>query len=210
MRKNNGDLPHFLGPELFSHIGTGQLDTKPVTHGILGLDYYTKVTSPLRRYGDMIAHWQIEAALKQEAQTGRSLTKDGPRANRSFLPFSHTGLQSFMHGYLAREKLIASTKRKSIAFWESMLLFRATVFGELKLPFDTVKFEINKAPMDTELNTGQVHELNMHAVMRHPKRYEGMPQDLHIGDLWECKIVLIDMEFCTPVLEPVRLLHRWE
>ena len=42
------------------------LSTKPGLHSGLGLDIYTQVTSPLRRYTDLIAHIQIRAALKGE------------------------------------------------------------------------------------------------------------------------------------------------
>ncbi len=36
----------------------------PVRHAGLGLDAYTQVTSPIRRYGDLLAHWQLKAALR--------------------------------------------------------------------------------------------------------------------------------------------------
>jgi len=40
------------------------LSTKPGQHQGLGLDTYTQVTSPLRRYTDLLAHMQIRAFLK--------------------------------------------------------------------------------------------------------------------------------------------------
>jgi exoribonuclease-2 len=39
------------------------LSVKPGRHGGLGLEQYTQVTSPLRRYTDLLAHQQIRAAL---------------------------------------------------------------------------------------------------------------------------------------------------
>lgn len=45
----------------------------PVHHHILGLDAYVKSTSPLRRYNDVIAHYQIEAALRYEHEHGCQL-----------------------------------------------------------------------------------------------------------------------------------------
>ena len=39
------------------------LSTKPGLHSGLGLDIYTQVTSPLRRYTDLLSHIQIRAAL---------------------------------------------------------------------------------------------------------------------------------------------------
>jgi exoribonuclease-2 len=40
------------------------LSTKPGRHDGLGLDTYTQVTSPLRRYTDLLAHIQIRAFLR--------------------------------------------------------------------------------------------------------------------------------------------------
>jgi exoribonuclease-2 len=42
------------------------LTTKPGLHQGLGLDIYTQVTSPLRRYTDILAHQQIRAYLSSE------------------------------------------------------------------------------------------------------------------------------------------------
>ncbi len=36
-------------------------------HAGLGLDAYAQVTSPIRRYSDLLAHWQIKAFLRNEA-----------------------------------------------------------------------------------------------------------------------------------------------
>jgi exoribonuclease-2 len=40
--------------------------TKPGCHQGLGVDSYTQVTSPLRRYTDLLAHMQIRAYLRKE------------------------------------------------------------------------------------------------------------------------------------------------
>lgn len=41
----------------------GELGISPSRHAGLGLDAYTQVTSPIRRYSDLLAHWQIKAYL---------------------------------------------------------------------------------------------------------------------------------------------------
>jgi exoribonuclease-2 len=46
------------------------LTAKPALHQGLGLDIYTQVTSPLRRYTDLLAHQQIRASLRAEAPLG--------------------------------------------------------------------------------------------------------------------------------------------
>lgn len=66
-------------------IGADDLSTRPGSHFLMGLDCYAKVTSPLRRYTDLLAHWQIHSALAQEAETG----KVAPRR----LPFEQRALE---------------------------------------------------------------------------------------------------------------------
>lgn len=41
-----------------------QLHTSPVKHSGLGIDTYTRATSPLRRYSDLLVHQQLRAFLK--------------------------------------------------------------------------------------------------------------------------------------------------
>ncbi len=48
------------------------LSTKPGRHQGLGLDTYTQVTSPLRRYTDLLSHIQIRAVLRNEKRALRN------------------------------------------------------------------------------------------------------------------------------------------
>jgi exoribonuclease-2 len=43
-----------------------EVSTKPYRHASLGLDTYSQVTSPIRRYSDLLAHFQIKAHLRGE------------------------------------------------------------------------------------------------------------------------------------------------
>ncbi|MCP4651637.1 MAG: RNB domain-containing ribonuclease, partial [PVC group bacterium] len=42
------------------------LQTIPEKHSGLGLEHYTRVTSPLRRYLDLLVHQQLRAYLKND------------------------------------------------------------------------------------------------------------------------------------------------
>jgi exoribonuclease-2 len=53
--------------QLRKSMRTRVLSTKPGRHEGLGLDTYTQVTSPLRRYTDLLAHIQIRAYLRGTA-----------------------------------------------------------------------------------------------------------------------------------------------
>jgi exoribonuclease-2 len=44
-----------------------ELSITPARHASLGLDTYTQVTSPIRRYSDLLTHFQIKAHLRGEA-----------------------------------------------------------------------------------------------------------------------------------------------
>jgi exoribonuclease-2 len=68
-----GDIPEELLPgmagsyQLRRCMRPRTLSVKPSRHWGLGLDTYTQVTSPLRRYTDLLAHIQIRAQLRYEA-----------------------------------------------------------------------------------------------------------------------------------------------
>jgi exoribonuclease-2 len=65
-----GDLPATVLPgyagswQLRRSMRPRNLSLKPNLHQGLGLDSYTQVTSPLRRYTDLLAHQQIRAVLR--------------------------------------------------------------------------------------------------------------------------------------------------
>jgi len=44
-----------------------EMSITPLRHASLGLDTYTQVTSPIRRYTDLLAHFQIKAHLRGDA-----------------------------------------------------------------------------------------------------------------------------------------------
>lgn len=43
-----------------------EMGTSPIRHAGLGLDLYTQVTSPIRRYTDLLCHFQIKAHLRED------------------------------------------------------------------------------------------------------------------------------------------------
>jgi exoribonuclease-2 len=60
-------LPGYAGAyQMRRCMRSRTLSTKPGLHQGLGLDLYTQITSPLRRYTDLLAHQQISAVLRRE------------------------------------------------------------------------------------------------------------------------------------------------
>ncbi|MDR2551939.1 MAG: RNB domain-containing ribonuclease [Treponema sp.] len=77
--QETGDLPSKIPEGL---AGSFQLrrcmrprsiSARPGWHRGLGLEAYTQVTSPLRRYSDLLAHQQIRAALQSLPEEGRAV-----------------------------------------------------------------------------------------------------------------------------------------
>jgi exoribonuclease-2 len=74
--QETGDLPKTPLPGLAGSyqlrrcMRPRSLSVKPGLHAGLGLDLYTQVTSPLRRYTDLLAHQQIRALLRGGSPLG--------------------------------------------------------------------------------------------------------------------------------------------
>jgi exoribonuclease-2 len=77
-----GDVPEGLAGSWFLRrcMRPRVLSTKPGRHQGLGLDTYSQVTSPLRRYTDLLAHMQIRAFLRGD----EPLTADEVSARLGF------------------------------------------------------------------------------------------------------------------------------
>jgi len=88
------------------------LSAKPGKHQGLGLDIYTQVTSPLRRYTDLLAHIQIRAFLRGE----KPLCADEISAN---LGFSEAAAAAAVHAERASNNhwlMVYLSDKKNAAF----------------------------------------------------------------------------------------------
>ncbi len=213
-----GERPLLLGLEYVKLIGAGAMRTEPLHHGTLGLSHFGKVTSPLRRYGDMILHWQIEAALREEARTGQSLVTNDKNVSRNFLPFSREVLETIMIGLQPREAMITRSKQYSLFYWVAMVMFRAFHYNECELPFRTPKHP-DKPPMTVFLHaggdgdpryeqssTGTGIELNIPVAMLPCEKF-GLPRAM-AGDTWEVDVEHVDVYRRLTVVKPVKLIYR--
>ncbi|ROT39734.1 mitochondrial protein cyt-4 [Sodiomyces alkalinus F11] len=126
--------PQSVRQELFTLIGTSELSATPGPFYSTGLDAYTKSSSPLRRYTDLMVHWQIHAALAQERQTGSSLAGTDC-AEARFLPWTRTTLAPLLPALQARLRQIREVdNRDGPSQWIFQALLRAWRFGEAPLP----------------------------------------------------------------------------
>ncbi|OBZ72169.1 Exoribonuclease II, mitochondrial [Grifola frondosa] len=75
-RDENGYAPYHTAVKLGIISPGSRYDLIPAAHSLLGVpdgEGYTRVTSPLRRFCDMIAHWQIKHALLSPSQPSSPL-----------------------------------------------------------------------------------------------------------------------------------------
>ncbi|KAF2217387.1 hypothetical protein CERZMDRAFT_54864 [Cercospora zeae-maydis SCOH1-5] len=195
-------LPMYLGLPYLQSMGYTVLRTHPLKHNYLGMDHYAKVTSPLRRYGDMILHWQIEAALRYEATTGQTLAvgdDDKTKHDRSFLPFSNQILETIMLGLQPRETMITRAKRYSISHWISMLLFRMHHFkegGAGPVP-DPSSPDFNSFPGALPPGQGGLPFKTLHCF-----------PEARQGDIWEVEMEAVNIYSRMVLVRPLRLVER--
>ncbi|OUC14204.1 MAG: RNB domain-containing ribonuclease [Alkalinema sp. CACIAM 70d] len=86
-----------------------ELSVTPSRHASLGLDTYTQVTSPIRRYSDLLAHFQIKAHLRGES-----------------LPFSAEQMQDLVLSIASNVQEAALVERQTNRYWGLEYLRRNT------------------------------------------------------------------------------------
>lgn len=72
----------------------------PARHASLGLETYTQVTSPIRRYTDLLAHFQLKAFLRGDP-----------------LPFSQEKMQEILFSVIDSVKEASSVERQTNRYW---------------------------------------------------------------------------------------------
>ncbi len=86
-----------------------EMSITPARHASLGLDTYTQVTSPIRRYSDLLAHFQIKAHLRGDV-----------------LPFSAEQIQEVMQSVSMVVKEASLVERQTQRYWGLEYLRRHT------------------------------------------------------------------------------------
>lgn len=99
------------------------LSVKPGRHSGLGLTHYTQVTSPLRRYTDLLAHQQIRALL-------------GAGAYRDIPPADGDAVLTALAAGEAAASAVARAERASRAHWTAVYLA-----GRKGSPWDGIVLE---------------------------------------------------------------------
>ncbi len=92
------------GPTRFcalrSCMPRSEMSMSPIRHASLGLESYVQVTSPIRRYTDLLAHFQIKAHLQGEE-----------------LPFSREELQEIVYSVSSSSYEATLVERQTNRYW---------------------------------------------------------------------------------------------
>ena len=158
-------------------VGTFDVSTSPAPQLAMGVDMYARVTSPLRRYADLVVHWQIIAALLQEDYRGKSLAgsknplpgpgeaareprspENGDGERPESLPFTRRKLEDEV---LPRLRIVERTAKlldnvDGNNQWILQALVRAWRFGEAPLPA-TFRLTVSQVAPDRRNVLGKIN-----------------------------------------------------
>ena len=81
-------------------MARSEISVTPARHAGLGLDTYTQATSPIRRYSDLLTHFQLKAHLRGEA-----------------LPFSAEQLKEVMQSVTTATQEVTLVERQTNRYW---------------------------------------------------------------------------------------------
>ncbi|KAH7066339.1 hypothetical protein BKA63DRAFT_426059 [Paraphoma chrysanthemicola] len=206
--EKNDEVPRSLALRYTEALGRAIAHSAPIPHKIIGVPAYVKVTSPLRRFSDMIAHWQIEAAIRYEAHTGRKFNASEPATGpRGVLPFTQRQMQESIVTLSPRERIIAQTKRSSSRFWSVLALLRAWQYNEAPIP-DTLRFWVSKGT--DEVGASSSGAKGLLPDYGYQASFIDTTTDGRKGDEWEVAIERIDVFNLNVHVRPVRLVYRDE
>jgi len=206
--------------------------SSPLKHHFLGLDAYVKATSPLRRFTDVIAHYQIEAALRFEHKNGRQLDaaidmpddetnlpsengpveSDSPEPSPLPLPYTKADLDTMIHFAQPIKTRLREVSDFSQQHWVCMLLFRAFYFAECDLP---PSFPVLlRAPRLTgpahegTIYSGVITNLGVKCVVTIPDNCPGR-EDMDVFGVVDATITAVDMARLEVKMEATGLVSTF-
>lgn len=210
MLRQSEEAPREMWTQMSTLLGIDELSTKPGRHFLMGVEGYAKVTSPLRRYSDLLAHWQIESAVVQEMETGKVVEQK--------LPFTRNELEKEIFPWLRlRQRITRQLERLSVAKgYMLQAMLRAWKFPEegasttSRLP-ETFKLTIRSCADPGNANSDSVREVASGTLdwFRVDARMVsgGMGKlgldiaDIKRGDVFEVKLVDINIHLGRVLVE---------
>ncbi|KAL8856285.1 MAG: hypothetical protein Q9178_007122 [Gyalolechia marmorata] len=190
-------------------VGTTSLQSSPIRHALLNTQAYTKATSPLRRYPDMVTHWQMQAALRHEAQHGQGSLIGN--VDDSYLPFSRADMDAMLPTIAMREHIYKGVQKWSMAHWTTQLLHRAFEYKQAPLPsiFDIlVHTEKDMLHQGRGENMGSIKQLSGIDADIVENDVSDRQGGFKLGDWWQARIERVETFKGRIRMLPIRLIQR--
>ncbi|KAJ8118756.1 hypothetical protein ONZ43_g3927 [Nemania bipapillata] len=197
--------------QMQSLLGIDEVSTTPGQHFTLGSDMYAKATSPLRRFGDLIVHWQIEATLLEEKKLGHKIngktSRKVPGDDLSFLPFSRERLDRMLPMMRLREKQARNlTNIDGTDQWILQALVRAWRFNEGTLP---ETFKLTVTHLSRTRIMGRLDWFERSAILKHEALNDvALGADVRVGDVFEVRLTNVSVFAKRIFVEALRLLEK--
>lgn len=176
----------------------------PIEHLFLNMPVYCKATSPLRRYSDLFTHWQIDAAVRYEAEKRTSLIGN---TEDHFLPFSRAEAAEALTELDINSLHAVTAKQRSKQHWIAQWFQRAYYHEKLlpkTLTAYILRFDMSQS---SERVIGVIAELSISCVvnLKAASHAEG---DVRESDSWEVEIASVDSYSASIFVVPIRLVKR--
>ena len=205
LTRENKPVPPALWEMFIRESGPSSLDVKPSPVVLMGMDMYTKVTSPLRRLSDCITHWQIHAYLAG-GQRASETSKTPAPASQNLLPWSVRTLRSKLDEIRLPIYTSRSLGRMGTQTWAHQAFLRAWKFGEAELP-PTFTFTVRD--VYTTLAHGSLDYMGFGAVLAKEALGDvSLLREVKRGDVFEVKVSNVDAYRCIVYVEALRRLEN--
>lgn len=187
--------------ELTRHTGGIEISSEPGSYFLLGLDMYAKATSPLRRFSDLLVHWQIHAALEHERAIQRPIDPNTDDLD-GILPFSSAQLATTLPMLQVREKMARTVSRGTLE-WILMALVRAWRFE--KTAPRTLRFTVGSRWRQGCI--GKVDFFDLNAVMDiDGLNQKALIKDVRVGDQFEVELADVNVHSRRILVKALRYL----
>ncbi|KAK2592318.1 3'-5' RNA exonuclease complex component [Conoideocrella luteorostrata] len=189
--------------ELSRITGGIQISSSPGPYFLLGLDMYTKATSPLRRFSDLLVHWQIHAALAHERKTQQRINPSTDDVDE-VLPFTTASLSSTLPLLHMREKMARAVSRGTLD-WILIALVRAWRFED-KAP-RRLRFTVHSRWRQGLLGHLDMYDLNAAMDIAGINGCR-LVKDVQVGDEFEVELADVNVHSRQILVKALRYLGK--
>lgn len=194
-------VPRALWELFVREAGPASLDVEPTPVIPMGLDMYTKVTSPLRRLPDCMTHWQIHAYLS----SNREQSSTAP-ASTEALAWSRHDLRSKLDALRLPLYVSRTLQNLGTQTWAHQAFLRAWKFGEGRIPS---KFEFTVRDTYKDRLQGDLGFLGFRAVLNSSALGRlALMKDIRVGDKFEVEVENVDVYRGLIWVRALRALER--